>query len=233
MDTLSKEIIRSTGIIIQVRKGSTRLPEKCFRQIKALPIIEHLIIRLRKSKLKIILAVPKEEIKDFNYLKPKYKVFLFGGNEEDVLGRYYQAACFHSLQTIIRVTGDNPLTSVPHLLETLKLHINNHFDLTYPFKLPYGSGVEVLSRSTLKRAHLGAKEKFQREHITQYIYKNQHLFNIGINEIKGLFAKPNFRVTIDTLEDFENYKRWCKLYWNQREGFVNFQHLLDQETKNN
>ena len=215
------------AIIVQVRINSTRLNNKCFYLCQNLPLIEHLILRLLFFlPWKIIIAVPKADEKSFSYLSLKYKISLFAGSEKDVLERYYQASVYHNLKHIVRVTGDNPLTSCSYLLETLKFHLNDKNDLSYPVGLPYGSGVEVLSQNALKRVHLSAKEPSHREHLTQYFYRNSHLFKIGVLEVKGLYYQPKLRVTIDTMDDFNQYKEWCREFWDNNKKLFHFENFL-------
>ena len=226
---LSPNLLSQIAIIIQVRVNSTRLNKKCFYPCKNLPLIEHLILRLQAFlpyEIKIILAVPKTDKEFFNYLSPKYKISLFTGSEEDILDRYYQASVYYGLKYIIRVTGDNPLTSCFYLMETLKFHLNDKNDLSYPVGLPYGSGIEVISQNALKRAYLFAKEPSHREHITQHFYHNSSLFKTGGLKVKRLYYQPSIRVTIDTIDDFNQYKEWCNEFWDNNKKLFCFENFL-------
>ena len=64
-----------TSIIIQARMSSSRLPGKVLKTIDNIPIIELIIKRLKKSKLKDDIIVATSNLKDnkplLNFLKRK------------------------------------------------------------------------------------------------------------------------------------------------------------------
>ena len=100
------------GAIIQARCESVRYPNKVLSKINNKTIIELLIERIKKSKFldKIIVATSnhKANKKLINILK-KSNIDYFIGNQKNVLSRYYKSAKKFKLDTIIRLTGDNPL----------------------------------------------------------------------------------------------------------------------------
>ena len=98
--------------IVQAREDSSRLPNKVLKKIiNEENSISLIIKRLNKSKYikKIIVAVPHES-KKFDYLKKKFKnIELFKGKKHNVLDRYYSAASFFNVTTVVRITSDCPL----------------------------------------------------------------------------------------------------------------------------
>lgn len=191
-------------IIIQARTGSRRYPEKVFSQFSGSPLIEILISRLLRSELKIFLAVPSFETHKFRYLEKRFGVTVYGGSENDVLGRY--ASVFSMYQNsppvnIIRVTGDNPFTSCFIMKNCLLSHKEKGADLTWPGNVPYGSGIEVLSAEALKRSAECAEDPYEREHLTQYIYKHKDDFVIHSYSPPPAYRGAEIRLTVDTPED--------------------------------
>ena len=86
--------------IVQARVGSIRLPEKVLKKINGKPLIEILFHRLSKSKKidKIILATSESSENDsLTQMIEKLGYDVFRGSEDDVLGRYYNAAKLYSL----------------------------------------------------------------------------------------------------------------------------------------
>lgn len=88
-----------------------------------------------------------------------------GGSEEDVLARYYYAARYNNVQTVIRITSDCPLID-PNIIdlaineyERTQCDIltnvpNNGEKLTYP----RGMDVEIFSMKLLEDAFLMLKK---------------------------------------------------------------------------
>ena len=72
---LSMQMKNKVGAIIQARMSSKRLPGKVFKLINGKPIIEHLMIKLKKSKLIkdsiIATTSEKEDQKIINWCKNK------------------------------------------------------------------------------------------------------------------------------------------------------------------
>ncbi|MBN8216597.1 MAG: NTP transferase domain-containing protein [Spirochaetes bacterium] len=193
-------------IIIQARLSSTRLAGKVLREAGGRPMIAWLLERLSFAKCPVVLAVPREDAPRFEPLTREFPVQLFPGSEQDVLDRYAEAARANGADPIIRVTGDNPLTSVECLALCLEKHAAMAADLTHPVGLPYGAGVEVISRQALEAAWTGGRESDDREHVTRYIYKNPGRFEIVPMPVPEAYQGSDLRVTIDTEEDFRRFE---------------------------
>ena len=72
--------------------------------------------------------------------------------------------------------------------------MSNVINRTYP----RGFDIEVFSFQSLKKAAEEAAKPYQREHVTPFIYENMKTLNY---ENKTDASK--YRVTVDTIEDFE------------------------------
>lgn len=100
------------GVIIQARMGSTRLPGKIMKKLQNKTVLEHVIERVRQSKLidEVIIATTTKE-KDDVIEKESLRcgVKMFRGSEDDVLSRYYYAAKENDLDVVVRITSDCPL----------------------------------------------------------------------------------------------------------------------------
>lgn len=210
-------------IVIQVRLASTRLARKSLLPVEGLPLIAWVLRRLVFARLPIVLAVPMAEVGEFSFLKkktwadrkqrihsPETAVEIFGGDENDVLGRYLSAARSVDADPIIRVTGDNPLTSVEGLLSILNQFLLKGVDLAHPVGLPHGSGVEVIRRSSLEVADAEARKPHEREHVTPYFYQNPARFRILPVPVPKELTSSEFRTTVDTIEDFKKFERMAR-----------------------
>jgi spore coat polysaccharide biosynthesis protein SpsF len=200
-----------TAIILQVRLASTRLPGKLLLPLCGKSIFEHILMRLQAAReaSSVIVAAPQNSAAAIGDVVEQYGASLFVGSEEDVLERFVEAARCHDVQTVVRATGDNPLVSIDYLDRAVRLHRGEHADLTYFEGLPYGSGVEVIEKGALEMSHRLARDPFEREHITQYMYRHHSEFAV----IKGVpdqeMQRPDIRLTVDTEEDYENM---CRIY---------------------
>jgi spore coat polysaccharide biosynthesis protein SpsF len=190
--------------IIQARVGATRLPGKVFKDISGKPMLWHLLNRLKSANRidNVILAIPCSTQNDKleNFAK-ELKLPCFRGSEEDVLSRYYEAAVEFGAQVIVRMTSDCPLID-PRVTDTvIEAHLNSNADYTCDSGFPRGLDTEVFSLDALNRAYKEAKQSYEREHVTPYIYQHPNLFKIQFVEANGKLRRPDLRLTVDTEED--------------------------------
>jgi spore coat polysaccharide biosynthesis protein SpsF len=127
---------------------------------------------------------------------------VFVGPEEDVLARYARAAEHYEVGRIIRATGDNPLVSARAAEALLAVHQRDHYDLSHFINNPLGTGVEIVQAGALLRAHARARDPYEREHITTYLYRHAREFSIGEIPCPQAWAFPQGRLTLDTEEDY-------------------------------
>ena len=173
------------SVIIQARRGSTRLPGKILYSVKDKTLLEFGIERIKKAKLvnQIIVATTTLDRDDvIEDIAKKCGVEVFRGSEEDVLARYYYAARYNNVQTVIRITSDCPLID-PNIIdlaineyERTQCDIltnvpNNGEKLTYP----RGMDVEIFSMKLLEDAFFNAEKKYEREHVTPYLLSLIHI----------------------------------------------------------
>jgi len=195
------------AIITQARINSTRLPNKIFREAGGMPFLQHHIERLRKTGLDIIVATTNDgsehSIVEFcreNDLK------CFRGDQDDVLKRFYEAAVFFNIDTIIRVTSDCPLID-PNIIKNglnkySSLPQGSYHSNAVSRSYPRGMDYEIFSFELLKNAFEYATDAPDREHVTPYIWKNKS----GKVNISYDIKNPDdsdLRITLDTAEDQE------------------------------
>lgn len=137
-----------TGIIIQARMGSSRLPGKILKDFEGKTLIGHIIDRLVrvKSPVKVIIATSNmsqdDQVERFCRQKG---VDCFRGDEQNVLKRYYDCANMYHLKDIVRMTGDNPFPDVEELDRLIAFHQENNMEFSENFTvLPVGVGMEII-----------------------------------------------------------------------------------------
>ena len=208
------------AVVVQARVKSKRFPNKVFFPLNGEHILEHLIKRLLFSGLKTVLAVPSSELHLFEAFAQKKGIGLYGGSEDNVLERYYRGAKTYELQTIIRVTADNPLTSLWGIFTCLEFHRQQKNDLSFVVGLPYGAGCEVFQRDALEHAWKEATHPLEKEHPTQYFYRHPRAFKISSRKADLLHWASALRVSIDTRADFERYRAWVNGLGLNKQGFL-------------
>lgn len=193
------------GIVVQARMGSTRLPGKIMRPISGRPMLEILVERLKKVKKSDILIIATTRNKNddaIEKLTAGLGVHCFRGDEEDVLGRYYEAAKEYGLDIIVRITSDCPLMD-PELVDKLiEAYLNDHesefMSNTVKRMFPRGFDIEVFDFYALEKTAKNATKRFQREHVTPYMLDSMKKRNYDNTEDTSVY-----RLTVDTIEDFE------------------------------
>ena len=130
----------------------------------------------------------------------------FSGPLEDVRQRYILAAEKFNADAILRLTGDNPFYDTIHLDLLIQTFIQSDIDLAYFKGLPLGTGGEVFRTSTLLNLSNSQQEERHKEHVSLHIKEDPNTYKIIA--IPSLLTKEessrlaNFRLTVDTPEDF-------------------------------
>lgn len=201
--------------IIQARIGSTRLPRKVMQKIdNNYTVLDYVIQQLKSSKNieKIIVATTNLSEDDVicNHLFSK-NIEFYRGSSEDVLDRYYNCAKKFLANTIIRITGDNPLIDpdiVDLVVDEYKNHQCDFATNTLLRTFPYGTEVEVFSFETLEKAWKNSKLPSEREHVTPFIRNNKNGFNLINTEYQEDLS--HLRYTVDRIEDLKLVKEIVK-----------------------
>jgi spore coat polysaccharide biosynthesis protein SpsF len=188
-------------VLIQARQGGTRLPGKIAMMLGPKRMLDHVVDRVRATGLAWALCRPEDA--------PQVA-------EDDVLGR------FHAMLTdldpegdaydpILRVTADCPL--LDHGLVRRALAIVSHsatffdggkYDLVGTDPAWDGLDVEIITRASLARAAMTARDPREREHVTLWLrrYGRCHIIALdgpslrwsvddqaGLDFVRAVFAR--------------------------------------------
>jgi spore coat polysaccharide biosynthesis protein SpsF len=145
-------------------------------------VLQHVIERCRNIPFidKIVVAMPDvEKSTPMGVLAISMGIKAFYGPEDNVLQRYYLAATYWGLTTIMRITGDCPFIDpivcgeVLALLKAKELDYccNCHPVRTYP----KGLDCEVFTFDCLEAAHLKSTRSYYREHVTPWMQRKAGL----------------------------------------------------------
>lgn len=194
--------------IIQARMSSTRLPGKVLKEICGIPMLKIQIERIKRCKFidKIVVATTTKKNDDVVIeLCNKLSISTFRGSENNVLGRFFEAANHYKSDIIIRLTSDCPLID-PKLIDNIvEYYCDNKDNYDYVSNgiiqtYPRGMDTEVFDYNTLKKTFERSKEKFEKEHVTPFIYDPKNGFKLyNYCSVTNL---SNYRLTVDTIEDF-------------------------------
>lgn len=195
----------TVAAIIQARMGATRLPDKIFKPLAGIPLLEHVVRRAEAiaGVDQVIVATtvdPSDRVVET--WCQDHGLTCIRGPVTDVLGRYHLAAEACGADTIIRVTADDPFKDPQIAGRMLARFVSEQPDFMFnnkPPTFPEGLDVEIFTRQALATAFLEAGDPFEREHVTQYFYRHPEKFthsSVVLN--RNLSA---LRWTIDTDAD--------------------------------
>lgn len=221
-----------TGVFLQVRLDSSRLPRKALLPLEDDTVVGHAMRALRgehpaqKTNGKPVrdgngngnktgdfdlfaILTDEESAPELRRPAEKAGFELFVGSKEDVLGRFTAAALHYGVERFIRATGDNPLVSG----ECARLIHRRHLDVGADYSgfrgLPLGTGVECVETKAILEASREAESRYDREHVCPYLYRHPDRYLIHRPEVPEEYRFPEGRVTLDTEED---YRRLLELY---------------------
>lgn len=189
--------------IVQARLGSVRMPAKVLSEVLGKPLLHHLVSRLSRAATvdRVVLAVPSSGVNDpLEVLARELGISCVRGSELDVLERFAAVAELFPADAYVRITGDCPLV-VPEIVDDV---VHEFFrqgadyartDLSFPD----GLDVEVFTGQKLREAAEGARDNYDREHVTPFIRRaaGEHVV-----EVTPALDLSRLRLTIDEPEDF-------------------------------
>lgn len=220
--------------IVQARLGSTRLPNKVMMDIHGSPMIKWVLQRTKAAQTvdEVVVATTlnhQDEILATWCVKNGYQIYC--GSEVDVLDRYYHCAKEFFGDLIVRITADDPLKEPSIIDEAVTKLTNTRADYcsnTITPSYPEGLDIEVFTFGTLERAFREAKLPSEREHVTPYIWKNKHLFNLA----ELIFERDlsAWRWTVDTLDDLIFIRNLLSMAGGKIN--VNYKQLIAEIDKN-
>jgi spore coat polysaccharide biosynthesis protein SpsF len=193
--------------ILQARMSSTRLPGKVLMPLAGEPMLARQIERVRRAKSagRIVVATSTDPSDDaINVLCRTLHVACFRGSLKDVLGRFHGALrAFGPAETVVRLTGDCPLTDPEVIDATIDLHFKEQADYTSntgDLTFPKGLDVEVFKAEHLEAAFREAHDPYEREHVTPFLYRHPERFVQARLECDPPMG--HLRWTVDTPDDY-------------------------------
>ena len=197
--------------IIHTRYESERLPGKCFLPLNNTPALKIIVDRLRIPSIKeIILAVPyTPNYKIFEcFCKTNNLTFYMNKdiNNDDVIGRVTQCAIDNKVDIIIDISHDSVLITPLQIAVMLAELVcgNYQFACNDTISRSWADGGDVNICRT--EALIDSDDL-----VTDPLLRHHTLYNVGVNphinkyilKAPEEYRHPNWRFTLDELEDYE------------------------------
>jgi len=197
------------AIFITVRTGSSRLPKKCLLEIRGIPVVVHLINRLKRSQLAdgIILCTtfnPEDDI--LCDIAAKEGIEFFRGSVQDKLERWLKAAEKYDVEFFVTADGDD-LFCEPELIDLAFAQYEvEHPDFIEGKDLICGAFTYGIKTAALEKV-CQIKATSDTEMMWVY-FKDTGLFKVQeLKDVPQIFRRPEIRMTLDYADDFKFFKK--------------------------
>lgn len=206
--------------------ASTRLPGKVMLPAAGLPLLQHLIERVRRCRrvdAVVVATTVRPEDAVIAGLCERIGCPVHRGPVDDITERLLGAARGQEAGALVQLTGDNPLVDPVHIDATVDLFRSGAWDyagnnLTASF--PIGFDVRMVSVAALERSAALSNDPTDRVHGTYHIHRHPDLFpRTGWEAPEGL-RWPGLRLTVDEPADYELVRRIIETLHPQNPAFT-------------
>jgi len=194
---------------IEARMTSSRLPGKVLMEADGIPMLKHLVNRLKvvSSIDEIILATTQNKTDDILIdFAENEKIKYFRGSEDNVMDRVIKAAESVNADIVVEITGDCPIIDPQIVEQTIRMFLMNEADYVsngHIRSYPDGMDTQVFKLKTLKNSFSLTDKPLDYEHVTLHIRNNpdiySHLHLVAPPEIHW----PELGLTLDELDDYK------------------------------
>lgn len=202
-----------TVAVVQARMTSTRLPGKVLLKAMGRSMLDYQLERVARvpSIDAIVIATTTNASDDpIEAFARDHDFGVHRGSEHDVLGRFEGALARSDAEAVVRLTADCPLTDPDVIEQVIQRYKSADPGCDYvtnaiPRSYPAGLDVEVIRREALETAAREARDDYDREHVTPFVYRHPERF-----KLLSVVLEPNLsweRWTLDEAGDFELIRR--------------------------
>jgi spore coat polysaccharide biosynthesis protein SpsF len=195
--------------VVQARSSSSRLPGKVLMPLAGQPMILRQLERIaRASTLDGIVVATSLDPHDDELasIVTEAGFPVVRGSLTDVLGRFIDVLDAFGPRSVVRLTGDCPLTC-PEVVDQVVAdfltggadYVSNTLIPTFPD----GLDVEVVSAAALREIAAVSTDPVEREHVTLGLYRRDD--NFAVRNVVDSTGRDhsNLRWTVDSSEDFQ------------------------------
>ena len=193
------------AILITVRNGSTRLPNKALKIIDGITTIEYIIDRMKYSELTDLIVLCTTRRKDDDILieiAKKNKIEYYRGSENDKLVRWMGAAKKFNIVFFCTADGDD-LFCEPKLIDlAFTQYKRNNPDFIQSTGIICGAFTYGIKVGALKKV-CEIKETDDTEMMWVY-FTETGLFRVEeLENVNEKYYRDDIRMTLDYREDFD------------------------------
>lgn len=214
-------MLNDINIFIQARMSSSRYPGKVLAPIKGVPLIKHLINRVRKLKnIKniVVLTSDLESDDPLQAYLESINCLCFRGDLENVFKRFQDALGLYHADYCMRLSADSPFIE-PSLMQFMvdKALSGTHSLISNVFsrKFPKGQSVEIMKSQIMLETDYSLLSYYEKEHVMPYFYKNIKRKNCLFFELCRDLSSIN--QCIDTIEDIKSINDAYDYKFNSKE----------------
>ena len=196
------------SIFITVRSGSTRLPNKAILKINGKTTIEHLIDRVKNSKLSDSIVLCTTTLPEDNVLCDIAKsnnIKYYRGSVKDKLERWKGACEKYNIDFFVTADGDD-LFCEPKLIDlAISQYENTNADFIKTDEVVCGAFTFGIKYTALKKV-CEIKDTDDTEMMWVY-FTDTGLFNVeNLQNIPKNYKRKDIRMTLDYKDDFNFFK---------------------------
>lgn len=201
--------MHKTVACIVVRMNSMRFPGKALAHLyDGTPMLLHLMRRLQSvSNINDVCVCTTQHPEDdtLERFAKEHGAHVYRGSENDVVARMLGAADELEADTIVRVTGDNPLTACDLLPTHIDLHHREALDFSRFVRLPLGMTADVLSATALRKC----SQVMGHTNSEYFLFTmfDPSLFRCGVLTLERTADFSSTSVSVDTPHDLEQVRR--------------------------
>lgn len=195
--------------VVQARMTSSRLPGKVMMPLAGAPLIRRTVERVARiaGVDRVVVALAEGAVHDpVAGALVGLDAMIVRGSEFDVLSRTAAAVRASGAATVMRITSDCPLVDPAVSASVLQAYFAGsaagicYARTAFDEGFPLGFDTEVFAATLLHAAETEARDPYEREHVTPFIWRHPDRYPSVI-----LTAQPDrrsWRLVVDTQEDY-------------------------------
>ena len=203
--------------VIQVRTGSTRLKQKCFRNLGGMTMLDRVILQVQGSTMidSIVISTSDSEEDDeiFDFATRK-GIICTRGPLDDIVQRLFLAKTASNAGILVRLWGDCPFIC-PHVIDKCIIqHISTESDFTLTktssltdLTYPPGQDLEVYNASTVENLHCKLDEDSEFRTFPRIAMYRDEEASTKIEEVRPEIVMPGSYLAVDYEEDLISAER--------------------------
>jgi spore coat polysaccharide biosynthesis protein SpsF len=204
--------------LVQARTGSARLTGKVLQDVGGIPLLAHVLRRLRAaSRVDQVVVATTDNPRDnpLAELARAEGVAWHRGPEADVLRRMRDAAEVNAADAVVRVTGDCPLLDPAVVDSVVDALTDGDSPCDYASNVlcrrhPRGLDSEALWMDALVRIDRLARSPAAREHVTWFAYRERPDLFV-LRSVEAEQDRSDLDWSVDTPEDLDRVRELVKL----------------------